>query len=140
MDSCNKRRRTESYAQCRLVIPDCGMIDSSLDGVKRVAILRGDAAVSIGRDRFVLFALLLLLGSRERRNDRSFDARIRLKKDLMVSKSHASVYFDGEEYTWNIVDLGSTHGTVLVRQDEGTGIRLSQPKVASTPRRLLHLE
>lgn len=79
-------------------------------------------------------------GLNRKRADRSFDARIRLKKDLMVSKSHASVYFDGDEYTWNIVDLGSTHGTVLIRQDEGTGTRLSQPKVASTPRRLFHLE
>ena len=59
MDSSNKRRRTESYAQCRLVIPECGMIDSSLEGVKRVAILRGDAAVSIGRDRFVLFGAVV---------------------------------------------------------------------------------
>jgi pSer/pThr/pTyr-binding forkhead associated (FHA) protein len=72
----------------------------------------------------------------------SVTPRIRLK-EMEVSKLHATVYWDGSRKEWNVVDMGSKHGTFL---QSGTGSpappaigsRLSPPRSASIPRRLRH--
>ncbi|KAJ7274452.1 hypothetical protein B0H12DRAFT_1199716 [Mycena haematopus] len=63
--------------------------------------------------------------------------RVRLK-EMEVSKLHATAYADGD--TWNIVDMGSKHGTFLQPQSSVTAVRLSPSRVASIPRRLFHLD
>jgi pSer/pThr/pTyr-binding forkhead associated (FHA) protein len=68
--------------------------------------------------------------------------RIRLK-EMEVSKFHATAYWDGARKEWNLVDMGSMHGTYLrsgpVTSDSTTsGTRLSQARAASMPRRLRH--
>lgn len=72
----------------------------------------------------------------------SVTPRVRLK-EMAVSKFHATVYWDGARKEWNVVDMGSKHGTFLLSGSvspnlEDVGIRLSQPRTASIPRRLLH--
>jgi pSer/pThr/pTyr-binding forkhead associated (FHA) protein len=72
----------------------------------------------------------------------SVTPRVRLK-EMEVSKFHATVYWDGARKEWNVVDMGSKHGTFLLAgsvspKAEDIGIRLSQAKAASIPRRLLH--
>ncbi len=72
----------------------------------------------------------------------SVTPRVRLK-EMEVSKFHATVYWDGARKEWNVVDMGSKHGTFLLPgsvspNSEDIGIRLSQGKAASIPRRLLH--
>lgn len=67
--------------------------------------------------------------------------RIRLK-EMEVSKLHATVYWDGSRKEWNVVDMGSKHGTFLqsgtTSDLQAIGLRLSQPRFASVPRRLRH--
>ena len=74
----------------------------------------------------------------------SMTPRVRLK-EMEVSKLHATIYWDGARKEWNVVDMGSKHGTFLysgtVSPDaEDTGTRLSQSKAASIPRRLRHAD
>ena len=98
---------------------------------RRVAALDGYVEVSIGRDV-------------------TTSARVRLK-EMAVSKFHASIYWDGSRREWGIVDMGSMHGTfVRSVQDPSTsttasqqatpGTRLSEPRKASMPRVLRHLD
>ncbi|KAJ7903591.1 hypothetical protein B0H14DRAFT_2665528 [Mycena olivaceomarginata] len=56
--------------------------------------------------------------------------RVRLK-EMEVSKLHATAYADGD--SWNIVDMGSKHGTFLQP-------RSSAMAIASVPRPLHHLD
>ncbi|KAJ6505943.1 hypothetical protein DFH09DRAFT_1200665 [Mycena vulgaris] len=65
--------------------------------------------------------------------------RIRLK-EMEVSKLHATAYWEEAAAAWNIVDMGSKHGTFLQPTSSPTAVRLSPPRVASVPRRLHHLE
>ncbi|GAA5823780.1 hypothetical protein JCM11251_003291 [Rhodosporidiobolus azoricus] len=75
--------------------------------------------------------------------DKSFERRIRLK-ELAVSKVHCTLFWSVEPELedggyWALVDNGSTHGTFL--SSEGVGKhRLSEPKIASVPHRLRHLD
>ncbi|KAK4047872.1 hypothetical protein OIO90_006033 [Microbotryomycetes sp. JL221] len=71
--------------------------------------------------------------------DKTFEPRLRLK-DLAVSKTHATIYWDETSERWSVVDCGSTHGTWIrsTLQTNATKQRLSDPKVASTPRSLEH--
>ncbi|KAF8588265.1 hypothetical protein K439DRAFT_1335733 [Ramaria rubella] len=97
---------------------------------KSVAVLDGRAEVSLGRDV-------------------TSSARVRLK-EMAVSKFHASIYWDGSRREWGIVDMGSVHGTFVrsardastsTRTSEPTlGTRLSEPRKASMPRALRHLD
>jgi len=66
--------------------------------------------------------------------------RIRLK-EMEVSKLHATVYWDGSRKEWNVVDMGSKHGTFLQSgtassNSQAIKSRLSPPKFSSIPRRL----
>ncbi|KAJ7475787.1 hypothetical protein FB451DRAFT_1244753 [Mycena latifolia] len=65
--------------------------------------------------------------------------RIRLK-EMEVSKLHATAYWDNAAATWNIVDMGSKHGTFLQPRSSAAAVRLSPPRVASLPRKLHHLD
>ncbi|GAA5969473.1 hypothetical protein JCM11641_008126 [Rhodosporidiobolus odoratus] len=75
--------------------------------------------------------------------DKSFERRIRLK-ELAVSKTHCTLYWDIDPLLedggfWAVADNGSMHGTFV--SSEGVGkMRLSEPKVASAPSRLRHLD
>jgi hypothetical protein len=98
----------------------------------RVAILDGYREVQFGRD-------VLPVGSGT--------PRIRLK-EMEVSKVHAVVFWDAQRNEWAVVDMGSKHGTFLkslgIACDMGgsarDGIRLSQPRTASIPRKLRHFD
>lgn len=65
--------------------------------------------------------------------------RVRLK-EMEVSKLHATVYWDGSRKEWNVVDMGSKHGTFFQSgtTSQAIGLRLSPPKFSSIPRRLRH--
>ncbi|KAJ7127056.1 hypothetical protein C8R44DRAFT_113081 [Mycena epipterygia] len=65
--------------------------------------------------------------------------RIRLK-EMEVSKLHATAYWDNTAAAWNIVDMGSKHGTFLEPRSSPAAVRLSPPRVASVPRQLHHLD
>ena len=101
-----------------------------LGPLKRIAVFDGHTQVSIGRDV-------------------TSSARVRLK-EMAVSKFHASVYWDGSRREWGIVDMGSVHGTfVRSAQNPSTstaasqampGTRLSEPRKASMPKILRHLD
>ena len=125
----------------RLIVLKSGIISRS----KRIVALDGYAEVSIGRDK-------------------SPSARIRLP-EMTVSKYHAAIYWDGARREWSIVDMGSMYGTfVFATRDikeaakgsvsvgnkadsssggSGTstrGMRLSEPRKASMPKILRHLD
>ncbi|KAG1733635.1 uncharacterized protein EDB91DRAFT_1148557 [Suillus paluster] len=72
--------------------------------------------------------------------------RVRLK-EMLVSKVHATMFWDTGRREWAVVDMGSKHGSFLrpggyvgpaVNVGEGLGVRLSPPRVASFPRALKH--
>lgn len=74
--------------------------------------------------------------------------RIRLK-EMAVSKHHASIFWgraESEDEGWHIVDLGSLHGTFVRPSSNNEDPpssergRLSEPRKASTPRVLCHLD
>ncbi|BGP50359.1 hypothetical protein JCM10450v2_006281 [Rhodotorula kratochvilovae] len=76
--------------------------------------------------------------------DKSFERRIRLR-ELAVSKTHCTLFWVLDPETedggyWAIVDNASTHGTFLSSDRGDKEIRLSEPKVASVPSRLHHLD
>ncbi|KAI5480044.1 Forkhead-associated (FHA) domain containing protein [Pseudohyphozyma bogoriensis] len=105
------------------------VLESAVVKKGSVAILHPSDTVTIGRDR-------------------SYDKRVRLK-ELPVSKTHSTVFYlqrgiDGDDTTrdgcWAISDCGSTHGTYVKRGDDKKPVRLSQPKVASSPAELRHLD
>ena len=106
---------------------------SILPAKQKVAILDSYFEVQIGRDTAILG---------------SATPRIRLK-ELEVSKFHATAYWDGARKEWNVVDMGSKHGTWLLHagtqvgadassNDFKLGVRLSPPRAASIPRQLRH--
>ncbi|KAM0790780.1 hypothetical protein ACM66B_004628 [Microbotryomycetes sp. NB124-2] len=98
--------------------PTAGVLASQ---TQRIAMFDPERPVVIGRDK-------------------TFEPRLRLK-DLAVSKSHATVFWDEQEMHWAIVDSGSTHGTWIRRAEARSEdkFRLSEPKVASsTPHKLEH--
>ena len=106
---------------------------SILPAKQKVAILDSYFEVQIGRDTAILG---------------SVTPRIRLK-ELEVSKLHATAYWDGARKEWNVVDMGSKHGTWLLHaethigadassSDFKLGARLSPPRAASIPRQLRH--
>ena len=106
---------------------------SILPAKQKVAILDSYFEVQIGRDTAILG---------------SVTPRIRLK-ELEVSKLHATAYWDGARKEWNVVDMGSKHGTWLLHtgtqvgadassNDFKLGFRLSPPRAASIPRQLRH--
>ncbi|TNY22590.1 hypothetical protein DMC30DRAFT_348699 [Rhodotorula diobovata] len=77
--------------------------------------------------------------------DKSFERRIRLR-ELAVSKTHCTLFWavepeaDDRGY-WAVVDNASTHGTFVGGGERGhSEVRLSEPKVASVPSQLHHLE
>ena len=108
---------------------------SILPTKQKVAILDSYFEVQIGRDTAI---------------QGSVTPRIRLK-ELEVSKLHATAYWDGARKEWNVVDMGSKHGTWLLHagtqvdadadtssNDFKLGVRLSPPRAASIPRQLRH--
>lgn len=97
-----------------------------LPSKRRLAILTGYPEIQFGRDRPAAGSVV---------------PRIRLK-EMEVSKFHATVYWDGARQEWGIVDMGSMHGTFVHGGDcSGSNLtRLSQPRVASLPRPLHHLD
>jgi pSer/pThr/pTyr-binding forkhead associated (FHA) protein len=107
---------------------------SILPAKQKVAILDSYLEVQIGRDTAILG---------------SVTPRIRLK-ELEVSKLHATAYWDGARKEWNVVDMGSKHGTWLLHAGSQVdadassknsfelGSRLSPPRAASIPRQLRH--
>lgn len=100
---------------------------SILPKAQRIAVLDAYTEVQIGRDV---------------QTEGSTTPRIRLK-EMEVSKFHATVYWDGARKEWNLVDMGSMHGTYVrsgpVHPDsEEPSTRLSQARAASMPRRLRH--
>ena len=106
---------------------------SILPAKQKVAILDSYFEVQIGRDTAILG---------------SATPRIRLK-ELEVSKLHATAYWDGARKEWNVVDMGSKHGTWLLHAGTQVGadassshfdlgVRLSPPRAASIPRQLRH--
>ncbi|KAF9476698.1 hypothetical protein BDN70DRAFT_995486 [Pholiota conissans] len=100
---------------------------SILPKKQKVAVVDAYTEIQIGRDV---------------QPEGSITPRIRLK-EMEVSKFHATVYWDGARKEWNLVDMGSMHGTYLhsgpVSPDStNPGTRLSQARAASMPRRLRH--
>ncbi|GAA5827621.1 hypothetical protein JCM3770_006874 [Rhodotorula araucariae] len=98
---------------------------SVLPSAQTVASLDPSEPVSIGRDK-------------------SFERRIRLR-ELAVSKTHCTLFWALDPETadggyWAIVDNASTHGTFVSSHRGGKEMRLSEPKVASVPSRLHHLD
>ncbi|KAI0833213.1 hypothetical protein BC628DRAFT_1526897 [Trametes gibbosa] len=113
---------------------------------RKLALLDGYSEIQIGRD-------LQASGSDL--------PKIRLK-ELEVSKLHATIYWDKKCSQWSIVDMGSKHGTFIrpassslsaggssqtfaspvavAPGPEARGVRLSQPRVASVPKSLHHLD
>ena len=71
--------------------------------------------------------------------------KLRLK-EMEVSKLHTTVYWDASRVEWNVVDMGSMHGTFLQPASSSTGVgddpgvRLSPPRTASVPRKLHHMD
>ena len=94
---------------------------------QKVVVVDAYAEVQIGRDV---------------QPEGSATPRIRLK-EMEVSKIHATAYWDDARKEWNVVDMGSKHGTFLrlgpISLDStDSGTRLSQPRAASIPQRLRH--
>ncbi|CAO3629004.1 unnamed protein product [Mucor hiemalis] len=65
--------------------------------------------------------------------DRSWDCRLRLA-EMIVSKYHAMVFLDKSDKLFYMIDNGSQHGTFVNNK------RLSEPKQASLPYELRHLD
>lgn len=65
--------------------------------------------------------------------DRSWDCRLRLA-EMIVSKYHAMVFLDKSDKLFYMIDNGSQHGTFVNEK------RLSEPKQASLPYELRHLD
>ncbi|KAF9048706.1 hypothetical protein BJ165DRAFT_1414444 [Panaeolus papilionaceus] len=108
----------------RLLVSKSGVLTKN----KRIAVLDLYNEAQIGRD-------LQLEGSTI--------PRIRLK-EMAVSKLHATMYWDGARKEWNVVDMGSMHGTFLKsgpgEDSNDPGTRLSGQRAASIPRQLRHLD
>lgn len=119
--SSKARSRRSVQSVLRLVVLQSSILPSK----RKVAVLDTYHEAQIGRDV---------------QPTGSVTPRIRLK-EMEVSKVHATIYWDGSRKEWNVVDMGSKHGTFL---QSGTGtsdsptheLRLSQPRFASMPRRL----
>ena len=122
---------SSKLAHGRPVFRFVALHSSILPSKHKIAILDSYSEVQIGRDAVISGSVI---------------PRIRLK-ELEVSKLHATVYWDGARKEWNVVDMGSKHGTWLlhdraqpIASSEGMnlGVRLSPPRVASIPRQLRH--
>ena len=102
---------------------------SILPKKQRVAVIDAYPEVQIGRDV---------------QPEGSSTPRIRLK-EMEVSKFHATAFWDGARKEWNLVDMGSMHGTYIrsgpvSANSNDSGTRLSQARAASLPRRLRHAD
>ncbi|KAF8149862.1 hypothetical protein B0H34DRAFT_164905 [Crassisporium funariophilum] len=100
---------------------------SILQARHRVAVIDSYSEVQLGRDAAVVGTVI---------------PRVRLK-EMEVSKLHATAYWDGARREWNVLDMGSMHGTFLKAgpvpiDSNNTGARLSPSRTASLPRRLRH--
>ncbi|PPQ99131.1 hypothetical protein CVT24_009322 [Panaeolus cyanescens] len=109
----------------RLTVKESGILSKK----QRIAVLDSFSEVQLGRDLQI---------------DGSTIPRIRLK-EMMVSKLHATIYWDGARKEWNVVDMGSVHGTFLKNgfaseETADPGVRLSGQRAASVPRQLRHLD
>ena len=100
----------------------------------RLLFLHSDAqpAPFLPHQRIVLIQDKLNFG-----RDKAFDARIRLK-EIAVSKTHATIFYDADLAGYAVVDVGSTQGTFVASMEgsEASGElgpeeRLSEPKQAS---------
>ena len=117
------RPRSSPQRTFRFVVIRSGVLPAN----QKVAVVDAYAEVQIGRDV---------------QPEGSATPRIRLK-DMEVSKIHATAYWDDARKEWNVVDMGSKHGTFLqlgpISLDStDSGMRLSQPRAASIPQRLRH--
>lgn len=102
---------------------------SILPKKQRVVVIDAYPEVQIGRDV---------------QPEGSSTPRIRLK-EMEVSKFHATAFWDGARKEWNLVDMGSMHGTYIrsgpaPANSNDSGTRLSQARAASLPRRLRHAD
>ncbi|KAF8962772.1 hypothetical protein BDZ97DRAFT_1823970 [Flammula alnicola] len=86
---------------------------SILPAKQKTAVIDAYVEVQIGRDT---------------QPEGSTMPRIRLK-EMEVSKVHATAYWDGARKEWNVVDMGSMHGTYM---------NPGPSRAASIPRRLRH--
>ncbi|KAJ2917449.1 hypothetical protein MD484_g3017, partial [Candolleomyces efflorescens] len=121
---------TTSTSFLRLVAVSSAILPSK----HKVAILSGYPEVQFGRDKPASGAII---------------PRVRLR-EMEVSKVHATVYWNGVEKEWALVDMGSMHGTFWQPAQEVDGaleptpgpskVRLSPSRVASLPRPLRHLD
>jgi len=109
----------------RLLVQTSSVLPKS----QRLAVLDEYEEVHFGRD-------IALAGTRT--------PRVRLK-EMAVSKTHATVFWDKARRQWAVVDMGSKHGSFLrpggytgPAVGEELGFRLSPPRVASFPRALKH--
>ena len=122
MDSEGEVLDSERWLPLRLKVLQTSILHKSLS----LAVLDAYAETQFGRD-------VTPPGSNT--------PRIRLK-EMPVSKLHATVFWDKERLEWAVVDMGSKHGTFL--QSGGhpgaEPVRLSPPRMASTPRPLHHLD
>jgi len=92
---------------------------------RKIAVLEVHDEVQIGRDA----------------STSELTSRLRLK-DMEVSKLHATVFWDKDREEWAIVDMGSKHGTFLIRSasNSSSSTRLSASRASSLPRPLRHLD
>jgi hypothetical protein len=104
----------------RLVVSNSTVLSSK----HKVVLLDGYSELQIGRDAS-------LPGTNV--------PRVRLK-ELAVSKLHCIIYWDSGRQEWNIVDMGSKHGTFVRPDCTSSFSRLSQARTSSIPRRLGHLD
>ncbi|KAI4523498.1 hypothetical protein K525DRAFT_282611 [Schizophyllum commune Loenen D] len=122
LDEVDLPSKSKLHPIFRLVVDSSSILPSK----HRIAVIDGYPSVEIGRDAQI---------------QGSTTPRVRLK-ELEVSKIHATAYWDGAQKEWNIVDMGSKHGTFVraAADPQGSESRLSQPRVASLPRRLSHAD
>ena len=100
---------------------------SVLSPRRKIAIVDGFTELQFGRDAAI---------------QGSTTPRVRLK-EMEVSKLHATIFWDGLRKEWNIVDMGSKHGTFVFQGESNISkldakSRLSAPRMSSIPRRIAH--
>jgi len=127
--STNDARPSAALSQGQPVFRLVALRSGILSKRKKIAVIDAYHEVQFGRD-------IQMEGSTI--------PRIRLK-EMQVSKLHATAFWDGARKEWSIVDMGSMHGTFLrpaaaSSDSNDVGVRLSQSRAASIPRRLHHFD